>query len=166
MCGLEVHGDLIRPGLAEIGHQPLGVLNHQVDVRECRRELPHGAHDQWAEGEVGHEVVVHHVAMDPVARGVHARQRLGQAREIRRQDAGRRDRGRERERPGEAHRMILRVAWSWTASPGAMREPGAGSCITMVPRLADPGGTEILKPSASSWRIAPVISRPSRSGIT
>ena len=90
---LEVHGELIGAGPAELPDQAFGMLDHQVHVEERVGQLIERRHHQRAEREIGHEVVVHHVAMQPVARGVHDGRGFGQAREVRGQDAGRGDRG-------------------------------------------------------------------------
>ena len=71
---LEVHRDAIGTGRAELGHQPRGLLDHEMNVHLGAGKVAHRAHHDRPKGEVGHEVVVHHVAVHPVTRGVDQRQ--------------------------------------------------------------------------------------------
>ena len=43
--------------------------DHQVDVERLLRVRADGAHDRRADGDVGHEVAVHDVDVDPVGAG-------------------------------------------------------------------------------------------------
>ena len=63
--GLDVHGDPVGAGLAELLHVALGLDDHQVHVDRQPGRRAHGPHDQRADGDVGHEAAVHHVQVQP-----------------------------------------------------------------------------------------------------
>ena len=50
----------------EIFDIALGLLDHQVDVEWKLRCAPHRLRDDRTDGDVGHEVTVHHVDVHPV----------------------------------------------------------------------------------------------------
>ena len=69
MAALGVDGDDIRPGLAEHGDVGGGVFQHQVHVEHLGALVPQGGHNLGAHAQVGHEVAVHDVDVEPLGRG-------------------------------------------------------------------------------------------------
>src|SRR5690242_5303513 len=88
-CRLDLHLDQggSRPG--EGFEEQLRPLDHQVRLDRQRRGRPHRRHDPRAEGQVGHEMSVHDVDLDPVrSRLLRLAHLLRQAAEIGRKDRG------------------------------------------------------------------------------
>ena len=79
--GLEVEADEVGAGFGEGLHEVLGVVQHEVDVEKEAGHLAAELGDHLrAEGEVGHEVAVHDVQVQPRrAGGRDLRGALGQA---------------------------------------------------------------------------------------
>ena len=65
-AGLVVEGDDVGARLGEGLEVLLGFHDHQVDVEGLLGFLLDGLHHGYAEGDVGHESAVHHVAVEPV----------------------------------------------------------------------------------------------------
>ena len=63
---LDVHDAAVGPGVGELLEQDLGVVDHEVAVEEEVGALAQRLHDRRADGEVGHEVTVHHVDVEEV----------------------------------------------------------------------------------------------------
>ena len=89
-CCLDVDRDAVGAGPRDLGHVPLGPLDHQVDVQDPARPVDlvgDGRDDQRTEGDWRHEVAVHDVDVDDPGAGRHHLLNLGaQTREIGRQD--------------------------------------------------------------------------------
>ena len=88
--GLGMHDDQVGAGLGEGLEIGVGRRDHQVGVEAawslCGAER---LHDVRAEGDVGHEMAVHHVEMDPVRAGLVDRAHLlAQAGEVGGEDRG------------------------------------------------------------------------------
>jgi hypothetical protein len=83
-----VHGDVVGARGAELVHHEPRPLHHQVHVERRPRELAHGADDDRPERQVGYEMIVHDVAVHPIASGIHDRQLGLELREVGGQDAG------------------------------------------------------------------------------
>ena len=66
VAGLIVEGDDVGACLGEGLEVFLRLHNHQVDVEGLLGFLLDGLHHGDAEGDVGHEAAVHHVAVEPV----------------------------------------------------------------------------------------------------
>ena len=147
-AGLEMHDELVGSRLAKRRREPRRLLDHQVHVEESVRQFAHRLDEDRPEGEVRHEVVVHDVAVDPVARGIGEGERLRQPREVGGQDRRRHDRRLERMR---GHQRIIRpVAWSRISVARVIREPAIGRCATTVPIEGVPGGAPMRNPRDSS----------------
>src|SRR5699024_4685400 len=86
---LGVDGDTACSRLRVTGCPTVGILDHQVTVQGRVRGLGQGLHDRHTEGEVGDEVPVHDVDVQPVGVGGHSSRLIGQVREIGVQDTGR-----------------------------------------------------------------------------
>src|SRR5699024_11623082 len=69
--GLGVDGDAARSRLRVTGCPTVGILDHQVTVQGRVRGLGPGLHDRHTAGEVGDEVPVHDVDVQPVGVGGH-----------------------------------------------------------------------------------------------
>ncbi|OJU11012.1 MAG: hypothetical protein BGN86_09675 [Caulobacterales bacterium 68-7] len=91
--GLGVHGENVGARLAiglEVG---IDRGDHQVHVDRDLHVWLQRLHHHRADGDVGHEVAVHDVDVQPVgAGGLHGPNLFPEAREIRRQDGGGDDR--------------------------------------------------------------------------
>ena len=85
---LDVDGAAVGARVGEGLEIAPGLRHHEVAVEEERRVTPQRGHDRWTDGEVGHEVPVHHVDVEPVGGRGHLADLLGQRSEIRRQDRG------------------------------------------------------------------------------
>src|SRR3546814_2292167 len=67
--GLGMEADVGGAGPGEVGDDAVDRLDHQVHVdRRGHPVLAQRLAHQWADGEVGHVVVVHHVEVHPVGR--------------------------------------------------------------------------------------------------
>ena len=67
---LHMDGDQVRAGGDELRQIEVRPGNHQVDIEEDVVRLMHRLDDGRAEGNVFHEMPVHHVQMHPVRAGV------------------------------------------------------------------------------------------------
>ena len=95
-AGLRVHGDAVGAGGGEVPHVALRGLDHEVAVHEAAGHGAQGLHHHGADGEVGDEVPVHDVHVDPVGAGlVDGADLLAEAGEVDAED-GRGDDGRVR----------------------------------------------------------------------
>ena len=86
---LEVHDQVIRARLRELLEEAQRIRHHEVHVQGKRCELAHGADQDGAEGEVGHELPVHHVDVQEIgARARDGPDLILQPREIGGEDGG------------------------------------------------------------------------------
>ena len=63
---LDVHDAAVGAGVGEVGEQHAGVVDHEVAVEEQVGVRAQRLHHRRADGEVGHEVAVHHVDVQEV----------------------------------------------------------------------------------------------------
>ena len=97
--GLGVDGESVGAGLGEGGEIGIGRRDHQMDVERLLRVRPDRFHDIGPDRDVGDEVAVHHVDMDPVGAGrVDGAHLLAKSGEV-----GGEDRGRDQD--GAGHRF-------------------------------------------------------------
>jgi hypothetical protein len=89
MDRLGVDGDVACTGLRVLRRPPVRVFDHQVTVERQRGVLEQGLDDRQAEGEVGHEVVVHDIHMQPVRHAGDSGGLIGEPGKVRGQDARR-----------------------------------------------------------------------------
>ena len=82
---LDVHRAAVRPGVGEVLQVAPGLGHHEVAVEEQRRVAPQRRHHRRPDRHVRHEVPVHHVDVEPVGRGRHLPDLLGQQPEVGRQ---------------------------------------------------------------------------------
>ena len=102
---LGMDGDDVGAGPGEGFEERVGRRDHQMHVHHRRHMRPKRRHDRRADGQVGHEMPVHHIHMHPVrARRLDRPHLLAQPREI-----GRQDGGGDLDRAGEG-RLVHRVA--------------------------------------------------------
>ena len=66
---LHMHGDDVGAGLGEGFEVGIARRDHQVHVERLLGNRPDRLHHVGADGDIGHEVPVHHVDMDPVGAG-------------------------------------------------------------------------------------------------
>ena len=93
-AGLGMHRDVIAAGLGEGLEIGIARRDHQMRVEDLLGVRAHRLDDVGAEGNVGDEMPVHHVEMDPVgAGGIDGADLFAQSGEIRRQDRRRDDEG-------------------------------------------------------------------------
>ena len=104
LADFDVDGAAVGPGVPERLEIAGRVGDHQVAVEEQVGVLAQRGHHRWADGQVGDEVAVHHVDVQPVGAGLDLADRLGQPPEVRRQDGGRHPHGGPRRRRGRAGR--------------------------------------------------------------
>ena len=69
-AGFGMDGDDVRAGLGEGVEERIDRRDHQVDVERLLRVRPERLHHRRADREVGDEMAVHHVDMDPVGAGL------------------------------------------------------------------------------------------------
>ena len=91
-----MEGDVVGARLGVRRRPPVGVVDHQMAVHRDVGPLEQALHHRQPDGQVRHEVVVHHVDMHPVG-AVHGRRLVGRA-------------GRSR-RPGSTARSAGRCTW-------------------------------------------------------
>jgi hypothetical protein len=90
--GMDAHD--IGPGGGEGLQVGIGRRDHQMHVDRHRDVRPQGLHHVRAEGDVGHEMAVHHVHVQPVgAGGLDGAAFLAETGEVRREDGRSDDRG-------------------------------------------------------------------------
>ena len=80
---LDVHDAAVGAGVGEVGDQHAGVVDHQVAVEEQVGVCAQRLHHRRTDGEVGHEVAVHHVDVQEVgdlARPARRRRRAARSR--------------------------------------------------------------------------------------
>ena len=88
--GLRMYGHAVGAGLGKGREVGIGRRDHQVAVEERLGAIADRLDDGRAEGDVGHEMPVHHVEMDPVrAGGRDGLDLIAQPGEVRSQDGGR-----------------------------------------------------------------------------
>ena len=51
----------MRPGLDKLLQVAVGILDHQVDIEGSRGQPVDGSHNHGAEGDIRHEMTVHHI---------------------------------------------------------------------------------------------------------
>ena len=82
-AGLDVNRDDVSAGLGEGGEERIGRRDHQMDVEGFLGVRAQRLHHIRPDRDVGHEVAVHHVNMDPVgAGGVDRAHLLAELREV------------------------------------------------------------------------------------
>jgi hypothetical protein len=86
---LGVHGHAARARLGVAGCPPVGIGDHEMAVDGSAGLLEQRLNDRQAEREVRHEVVVHHVHVQPVGGTGHRCRLFGKPSEVRGQDTGR-----------------------------------------------------------------------------
>ena len=81
---LDVHRHHVRAGIDERLDVAIGIADHQVHVERQRGRLAQRLHDRHADGDVGHEVSVHHVDVDLIGAAARRGGDLGaEVREVR-----------------------------------------------------------------------------------
>ena len=65
--GFWMNGNYVSPGLGERIEEWINRRDHQVNVERLWRVRAKRFHDPWPDGEIGDEMAVHDVDMDPVA---------------------------------------------------------------------------------------------------
>ncbi len=82
-AGLGMDGDDVGAGLGEGLEIEVDRRDHQVDVERLGGVRAEGLHHRRPDGDVGHEMAVHHVDVDPVRPGlVNGADFLAEAREV------------------------------------------------------------------------------------
>ncbi len=143
--GFHVHGEVVGAGLREGVHVPLRVLDHQVHVDRERGRALRRRRDHGADGDVGDEVPVHHVHVDPVGPALLGlADLLAQAGEVGRKDGGRDQQG--------AHRPSSR---RMTRTPEAPAITAAEAIPRKSPDSTIPGRSASVRSSASGSSIPP-----------
>ena len=90
--GLRVDGDDVGAGLGESIEERVDRRDHQVDVERLGRVRAERFHDGGPDRQVGHEMAVHHIDVDPVGAGLIDRTHfLAKAGEVRGEDRRRDD---------------------------------------------------------------------------
>src|SRR5262245_7010990 len=69
-AGFHMHRDDVRARLGEGFEVGIARRDHQVHVEDLAAMRPQRLHDVRPDGDVGHEVAVHHVDVDPVGAGL------------------------------------------------------------------------------------------------
>ncbi len=113
-----MHGDVIAAGFGECFEIGIGRRDHQMRVEDLLCVRAYRLDDIGAVGNVGDEMAVHHVEMDPVGAGrIDGADLLAQSGKIRRQDRRRDDEGAWRELLGHVRLPVTTfVTFCGTAS--------------------------------------------------
>ena len=85
LAHLDVHRAPVRAGIGEVLQVPAGLGHHEVAIEEQRRVTTQRRHHRWSDGQIGHEVTVHDVHVQPIGRGRHLAHLLRQHPEVRRE---------------------------------------------------------------------------------
>ncbi len=85
---LDVHRAAVRTRVGERLEVAPGLGHHEVTVEEQRRVAPQRRDDRRADGDVRHEMPVHHVDVEPVSGRGHLADLFGQHPEIRGEERG------------------------------------------------------------------------------
>ena len=67
--GFRMHGQAVGPGLGEGLEIRIDRRNHQMDIERLFGVRPQRLHHRRTDGDVGHEMAVHHIDMDEVGAG-------------------------------------------------------------------------------------------------
>ena len=125
-AGLGVHDDRVSAGSREGFEVGVGRRDHQVHVEGLVRVRAHRRDDRRPEGDVGHEMPIHHVEVEHVGAGRRHRAHFGaEHREVGGQD-GRQD-------LQGSHRRA-----SWRARPRPSMGPARPSNRRFAPRARQP----------------------------
>ena len=93
-AGLGVDQDMVGAGLDEVGDERIDGRDHQVDVEGQPRVAAQAGDDRRAEADVGDEMAIHDIEMQPVgARLLDGADLLGKAGEVGGQEARADERG-------------------------------------------------------------------------
>ena len=118
--GFRVNRDDVGPGLGEGREVGIGRRDHQVGVERLAGQPANGPHHVRSEGDVGDEMTVHDVEMDPVgAGGIEVANDIADGREIGRQD-----------RRGEKDRLGHGMSRGTTRVPRGQRRAGVWQLFT------------------------------------
>ena len=85
VADLDVHRAAVGAGVGEVLQVPPGLGHHEVTVEEERRVAAQRRHHGRPDGDIGDEVPVHHVDVEPVGGLRHLPHLLGQQAEVGRQ---------------------------------------------------------------------------------
>ena len=66
MLGFDVHGDVVAACGDKAVEEMIGPGDHEMGVEEDVVGLVDGLHEGGTEGDVVHEVAVHHIEVDPI----------------------------------------------------------------------------------------------------
>ena len=121
-AGLGMHGDDVGARFGERREVGIGRRDHQMAVEDLRRRAADRLDDRRPEGDVRHEMPIHHVEMDPVgARGVDGAHLFAEAREV-----GGQDRGGDDQRPGGHGQRSLFTGGDGVSGFGVHVRPPSG----------------------------------------
>ena len=68
-ANLYVHGGSPDTGGAELGHQPVGIGDHEVSVQWRGGNPGQGCDHGWTEGEIRNEVSIHQIEVQQIGAG-------------------------------------------------------------------------------------------------
>ncbi len=93
-AGLGMEGDDIGTGLRETFQIGIDRCNHQVNVEDLPGVRAQGLHHHRADGDIGHEMPVHHIDMHPIgARRINRAHLFTQPRKVGGKNGGGNQRG-------------------------------------------------------------------------
>src|SRR4051794_16176401 len=163
---LRMYRNDVRAGLGERVEERIDRRNHQMDVERFGCVRAKRLHDRWTDRDVGYEVTVHHIDMNPVgARLVDRAHFLAEPGEVGGEDRG----GDERLghgpisglQPRRTRRAMKKPSSPPCASrtPGRMRTQPSRDDVAKSSRSAGDGGSIVT--SACAVRNAEITSSPS-----
>jgi hypothetical protein len=125
--GLGMEGEHVCAGVGKLGKIPLRPLHHQMHVERPVGQLPERTDERRSKRQVGDEVAVHHIYVDPLGSAGHrALDLFLEPAEIGTQHTGRNPHGH-----GASSRA--RVTTNATAAPLGLPTPAEGRVASTTP---------------------------------
>ncbi len=127
--GLGMDGEDVRPRLGEGLEEGIDRRDHEMDVERLGAVRPERLHHRRADGQIGHEMAVHDVDVDPVrSRLVDGAHLLAEPGEVGREDGG-----------GDADGLLHARTLTLPESRGKERARLIPALLGMSPRRHAPG---------------------------
>lgn len=136
-----VNGNLVGPGIGEGVDVEVRIVQHQVHVKEQLGAPAQGGHRLRPEAEIGHEMSVHDVEVDPFQAGRLDRRQAGSQFGVVARKDGRSEKNRMRGAHGDRLKTAVRAASTAFAATSVSGRGGRESAAPGSP-LIDRGGED------------------------